>query len=90
MKHTIIYIASLIFNITGGGVDYSHGPYYVLFPAGITRVVFEIPINDDNLLEENEIFYVTIVSSSQSASVTAIQPDEATVTIVDNDGRCFV
>ena len=68
-------------------MDYDSGPYTVTFPAGQTTVLFNIPINDDNILEGNENFNLTINTSSLSNGVTRGDLDQATVTIVDNDDR---
>ena len=68
-------------------MDYDSGPYTVTFPAGKTTVIFNIPINDDNILEGNENFILTINTSSLSDGVTRGDLDQATVTIVDNDDR---
>ena len=65
-------------------MDYTSGPYSVTFPAGVTSVLFNISINDDNIFEENENFTLTI-NSSLSTVVMVGDPGEATVTIVDND-----
>jgi len=70
--------------ITGGGVDYNSGPYTVPFPAGVTSVSFDVPINNDNIVENNETFNLTILSSS-SNKVTLGSSVEATVTIFDRD-----
>ena len=72
-------------NFTGGGVDYTSGPYTVTFPAGVTVVPFDVPINDDNKVEGNEIFNVTIDPSSLPSAVTAGIPLQATVTVADDD-----
>ena len=71
-------------NITGGGVDYDSGPYTVIFPAGVINVSFDVPIIDDNMVENNETFDLTIVSSS-SNKVTLGSSVHATLTIFDND-----
>jgi len=68
-------------------VDYTSGPYPVLFPAGETSVTFDVPITDDSLLEGNENFMLTIDQPSLPTGVTRGDPSEATVTIVDNDGK---
>jgi len=74
-------------NFTGGGIDYGSGPYTVTFPLGVTRVSFNAPITDDNILEGNENFTLTIDSSSLPDSVTRANPGSATVTIVDEDRK---
>jgi len=68
-------------------MDYNSGPYLVTFPAGMTSVTFDIPINDDSILEGNENFMLTIDQPSLPEGVTVGEPNEATVTIVDNDGK---
>ena len=68
-------------------MDYISGPYTVTFPAGMTRVPFNITINDDDILEGNENFMLTINPSSVPTGVTVGTPDQATVTIVDGDGK---
>ena len=67
-------------------MDYTSGPYSVTFPAGVTSVPFNIPIKDDNIFEYNEIFMLTIISSL-STGVQSGNPDQASVHIVDNDGK---
>ena len=71
--------------ITGGGIDYGSGPYTVVFPAGQTRVVVNIPVTDDDYFECDEIFMITINSSSLLSHVTPISPSQATVTIWDDN-----
>ena len=67
-------------------MDYHSGPYTVKFPTGVATTTFNISINNDNVLEDNENFTLTINSSSLPGNVTVGNPGEATVTIVD-DGR---
>ena len=76
-----------IFWFTGGGVDYNSGPYSVTFPAGVTTASFNIPITDDNILENNEDIQIEINVSSLPSRVSVSNPSQATVTIVDNDGK---
>ena len=71
-------------------MDYNSGPYPVTFPAGLTSVTFDIPITDDNILEGNENFTLTIDQSSLPTNVNPGDPGEATVTIVNDDGKEFV
>ena len=71
----------MVLLVTGGGVDYDSGPYTVTFPAGVTRVPFDVPINDDNVLEDDESFTLGIDPSSLPDDVTRGNPGSATVTI---------
>ncbi|XP_065905004.1 uncharacterized protein [Dysidea avara] len=83
---TIITVQVLSSNISAyGAVDYDSGPYTVMFPAGVTSVPFDVPIIDDIILEQNEQFGLTIVSSSLPNRFTADNFSEVTVTIIDND-----
>ena len=68
-------------------MDYTSGPYTVTFPAGQTTATFDVPIIDDNIFEGNENFILTIDGTSLPTGVTASSPDEATVTIVDDDRK---
>ena len=71
--------------VIGGGVDYDSGPYTVTIPAGITVVPFNIPIIDDRILEGSEDFNLTIDISSLPNNVTTGSPQQATVTIAEDD-----
>ena len=53
----------------------------------MTSASFDIPINDDDILEGDEDFMLTINPSSVPTGVTVGNPDQATVTIVDDDGK---
>jgi len=76
-------------NVIGGGVDYDSGIYTVTFLAGETSVPFDIPINDDDLVEGNEDFDLTIIRNTLPDGVTRGNPGSATVTIVDDEGEHF-
>ena len=68
-------------------MDYTSGPYTVTFPAGETTATFNVPINDDNILEGNEYFMLTIDETSLPTNVTRSTPGQTTITIFfDDDG----
>ena len=71
--------------LTGGGVDYDSGPFDITFPAGETLAVFNVTINDDNIVEGNEKFTLSIDPSSLPSGVTVINPNQTAVNIIDND-----
>jgi len=73
--------------ITGGGVDYNSGPYSVTFLANQTSFSFNIPINNDQILEEDEDFTLTIDPSSLPSRCTVSVPSNTTVIIMDNDRK---
>ena len=70
-------------NVTGG-VDYDSGTYTITFPAGLTCVPFDVVINDDNILEDNEGFTLSIIRSALPIGVTRSKPF-VRVTIVDDE-----
>ena len=76
-------------NITGGGVDYDSGLYTVTFTAGMTMASFNVPINDDDIMENDEDFTLTIRSGTLPNRVTRLSPSQSTVTIVDDDSESF-
>ena len=61
-----------------------------MFPAGTTKVVFNIVLINDDVLEESETFDVIINSSSLPSNVTIGELGVATVIIGDNDGESCV
>ena len=60
----------------------------ITFPAGTTCAPFDIPIVDDILSEANETFTVSIINSSLPFGLKLEGPDNAILTIVDNDCKC--
>ena len=74
-------------NVTGGGVDYDSGPYTVTLTAGMTMASFNVPINDDDILEDDEDFTLTIRNDTLPNRVTRLGAGQSTVTIVDVDSE---
>ena len=75
-----------ISNITGGGVDYYSGPYNVTFPARANSVTFNITIINDNVLEYNETFNLTIIESSLPEDIILGEIYLTKVTILNDGG----
>ena len=67
------------------GVDYDSGPYDITIPVGMTSASFNITINNDNVLEDDEIFYL-IIRNSHPNNVTRGEIDRVVVTIVNHGG----
>ena len=67
-------------------MDYTSGPYTVMFPAGETTATFNVPITDDMILDGNENFMLTI-NQTLPDGVTRGDPFVATVNIVDDDRK---
>ena len=53
----------------------------------MTEALFSVGITDDNILENDEIFQLSINSSSLPNRVTVDNPSVVAVTIVDNDSE---
>lgn len=71
-----------------GSNDYrSIAPTDLTFAVATNQVCTEIVIFDDNILENDETFTVSMESLSESI---VILTDSSTVTITDNDGVCLV
>ena len=73
-------------NFTGGG-DYIPGPYNVTIPAGHTSVSFDIPITDNDVVEDDKVFRLAIMPESLPYLVSRGNPGVAMVTIVSDDGK---
>ena len=56
----------------------------------MTQVSFNVTIMNDNILESNEIFQLSITSSSLPNRVTVNNSSEVNVTIVDNDRKLLL
>ena len=67
--------------------DYDSGPYNVTFLAGTTTTSFIVSIINDNILENDEIFHLTIQPPSAPDGVIVGSPVQATVTIENFDGN---
>ena len=63
--------------------------YTVTFSAGVNSYQLNILITDDNILEDNETFSLTIDWSTLPDGVVIGNASEVTVTIMDDDGEYF-
>ena len=70
--------------VTGKDVDYGSGPYIVMFPVNSNSASFNVSITNDNTLEQNETFTLTL---NPPDGVIVVDPDKATVNIVDDDSE---
>ena len=78
--------------MTSDGQDYTGGDYPVIFPAGSTKESFSIPITDDDIFENDETFFLTLVipQPAQDIGVMRGVPFMATVTIINDERECSV
>ena len=72
----------IIYYVAEKDVDYSSGPYHVIFPAGSANATLSILIHNDNVLEDDEYFSVEIILISNDHTFGT--PNVATVTIIYN------
>ena len=68
--------------------DYTPAPNVLTIQRGEETMCSAITIINDNFIESNETFTVSLIleSTNFSAGVT-LTPDSATVVILDNDGE---
>ena len=57
------------------------------FFAGTTAASFNVSISNDDVLENDETFHLTIQPPSAPGGVSVGNPVQATVTIADFDGK---
>ena len=89
----ILVIVLLLFYFIGGGVDYTSVLMNVTFSVGDTYQLFDVPLNDDNTLEQSEHFEVMIKAIHLIGEQQPIPPvvlgaiTVANGTILDDDGK---
>ena len=69
----------------GAGTDFGSGPFDIIFSAGETSVMFNASIIQDNTLESDESFTLSIDPSSLPNGVTVANPNQTTVIIIDSE-----
>jgi len=63
------------------------GRYNVTLVAGMSSTLANINIKEDTILEPQETFMLSILSTSLPITLITGSPDEAIVTIIDNDRK---
>ena len=71
-------------------MDYDSGPYTATITTGNDRTTISIPVNDDDIVEGNENFVVTIEMSSLPNDFVLGTDSQATVTIRDEDSKLAI
>ena len=77
----------ITYNVTGtatSGTDYKANGNMVTIPAGATTATVSVPVLEDNIAEGNETVILSMVASTNNASVIA-STTPVTVNITDND-----
>ena len=67
-------------------IDYQDKLYDVTFSTGNTAIL-NIPLINDNILEENETFRLYVLQQALPDSVIQGDPSSPKVTIIDNDSK---
>ncbi|XP_065910088.1 uncharacterized protein [Dysidea avara] len=80
-----IQVRSINITAYGRGIDYDSGPFNLIIPAGKTSCQFRIEIINDNILENLEVFNLTVNPLSLPANVYVGNPNQTMVLIIDND-----
>ena len=70
-----------------GNSDYYPGPYNVTFPAGETTMSFNVSVIDDNIVERNEIFTLSIDNNALPRGVVRLTPHSVSVIIENDDSK---
>ena len=65
------------------------GPYSVVLPTNMTYVTFNVSITNDTMFEQNENFTLTINNTGLPSGVMVGYPDQATVIIINDDGKLW-
>ena len=68
-----------------GDTDYNSGAYIVTFFTGMTSASLNISLINDDVLESNENFFLTINQASLPTYITVGTTDRTVVNIVDDD-----
>ena len=83
MHYLFTYIYTAILNLSGMGVDFDSGPFFVVIEEGQSKVNFSVSITNDELCETDETFTLTIVELL--AGFGRKMPYEARVVIYEDD-----
>ena len=83
--HTCTLCVVNIFCFLVGNTDYMSGPYDFTFTAGVTSVLFNISLIDDNIIEDNETFYLAIEKASLPDKVTVEDTSSHSTVNIESD-----
>ena len=68
-------------------IDFDVSPQIITFPGDKNSLPVQVLLTDDKMLEEKEIFIVTLNVTGNNKEVVVGQQDNVMVTIEDNDGK---
>ena len=68
-------------------MDYNSGPYFIRFIPGVMKILINISVTDDDILEGNETFVLNIshdsLSNNNDINIVIGNYSQTTVSIVD-------
>ena len=75
-----------------GGVDFDTTPLTATFDSGMTMSNISVPVIDDDIVEQDEIFHVILsISPSVHEGIIVMKDrDNSTVTITDSTSTCSI
>ena len=73
-----------LYSSIAGGVDYTSVSVELTFDSDTMSICRRVPIMDDQLDEGDEMFRVTLTTDDPD---TSLDPEDAIVTIIDDDGE---
>ena len=83
MTEWVLCILTLTFPYTGVS-DYTSVSRMVTFSAGQSNASVSVPITNDNVIEDSEMFSGSLSAVTENVDIVA---DSANVTIMDDDGE---
>ena len=85
--HTHTNLSSAAPSDYGDLTNYHLGP----FSNDVRQLSFNMPIVNDSIPEDSEMFRATLsLEDDDQADFVTVSPDEAIITIEDNDGRQYL
>jgi len=66
--------------------DYDSGVIQLMFGSSVNRTCFNVSINDDDVYEWREVFYVNLTTSDPQVDLS---PQYAMVRILDDEGMYY-
>lgn len=82
-----VYVHLILIHVGIEGLDFNFVPHNIFFPAGVTRVTFNVTIIEDNTLEHDEFFSLSVDPLILPDRVTIGNYTDTTITIVNDDSK---
>jgi len=86
--YKLVFLAIINFNLTTGTDCFVVLMENGTLSEGNQEACYNISIEDDNIIEPQELFYVTLTSLRSIQNLVNVSPNCSSVLIIDNDGKC--